>query len=483
MRAPPWLALLFFASSPNSAVSQFNYGGMRDPFCDNQCPDLKDYFQVLGVDEQNATRSSLKRACRSLLAAHHPDKQRTAAKKEENLATYHGVQEACEQLGVHKTGEDDPAGGSAAEKFSDYVNKLKLCRECDRAEQSGAYGGGGGRGTGLGGMGQAAWEMAFGPGAVGREESFERGTRKFRREVVCKSNARETVCQDLEYELVGGSEWLEDPQGWSDPYVPEEGSEDDLNGAAARAEAAGRLYDPYVPAGEYLMAGAFVTSRDGSHFAMTTSDGNFAVFEGSGPYGSTPVPPELAGSGRGDGGRTMANLRPIWETKTYSAFGAFAVLQTDGNLVVREGNAPGVGETGNILWSSNKRVTERAAALYNHHRRGGGGGVGMEGRSVYAVLEDDGNLAVMAAEELAGEEECLWASVRCAGDANLVSGVRAVRNAMRLSVRRVGEGLATVLPKPRRDRRDGRVRFGPRKWLWNIKKWLRQRSDDDEDEE
>ena len=111
MRAPPWLALLFFASSPNSAVSQFNYGGMRDPFCDNQCPDLKDYFQVLGVDEQNATRSSLKRACRSLLAAHHPDKQRTAAK---NLATYHGVQEACEQLGV-QDGEDDPAGGSGGE--------------------------------------------------------------------------------------------------------------------------------------------------------------------------------------------------------------------------------------------------------------------------------------------------------------------------------------------------------------------------------
>lgn len=466
-------------------IAQFHTDYVIDPFCEKQCPGLKDHFSTLGVNT-NASKAELKRSCRSLLARNHPDKysQKSAATKDEALSIYHEVQEACEQLGVHKTGEaDDPASGSVAQKLTDYINKLKLCRECEYQKTSRRRYELGSHGIGFDDVDETEWAIKLGPGVVGREEVYTDGTRKFKRKVVCKSNTIETVCQDLEFELIGGSEWLEDPTGWSAPYIPEAGSEDDLRTAAQANKVGNEFYDPYVGAGEYLQAGAFVTSVDGSHFAMMTSDGNFGIWEGSGPYPPGRDNPIETFFGGENEDASYLKLQPIWETSTYSSFGAFAVLQTDGNFVIKEGQAPGVGETGNILWSSNKRVEERATAVYEGPRAGHyetylGGKKNLE-RRVYAMLEDSGNFAVMALEEIAGELDCIWASVRCSGDFSVSSGVRAMKNAMRLSVKRVNNGILELIPGNKRKRsrkwRAGHLRrWTPKIWMTSAWMWLRE---------
>mmetsp|Transcript_25994 Transcript_25994/g.52197 ORF Transcript_25994/g.52197 Transcript_25994/m.52197 type:complete len:285 (+) Transcript_25994:97-951(+) len=217
-------------------------GGMAyDPFCDNTCPEFHDHFETLGVPD-NTTLKEIKKACRGQIKLVHPDKQvgKPEAKREEMKRRHLAVSEACQGLGTHK--RHDEYGDEAAsgpEVFDEYVALLKLCRRCaaDRKEIEGR-----GEPMGFGGLGSMAYDMAFGPGATTREEYFDRsgrrvaapssdpdagsdqharlGERFVKREIVCKANVFEEVCQAFDFELVAGGNWV--PQnsfGWYD-YVP-----------------------------------------------------------------------------------------------------------------------------------------------------------------------------------------------------------------------------------------------------------------------
>ena len=137
------------------------------------------------------------------------------------------------------------------------------------------------------------------------------------------------------------------------------------------------------------------------------------------------------------------------------------MLQEDGNLVVRDGS-------GSVLWASNRRLHDRQR---DSHRSAGG----THAARTYGVLEDNGNLVVYAAEEVAGEVDCLWASVKCPErPLDLPGTVKAVRNSLRLSVRAVRAAYRDASPLGDAPRPFGSAQRGP-EWLSGLFKFLRGR--------
>jgi hypothetical protein len=106
--------------------------------------------------------------------------------------------------------------------------------------------------------------------------------------------------------------------------------------AAAQDKKAGRL-----GSGEYMRTGAVLNSPDGHYHLVMQDDGNLVEYVGG---------------------------RPLWATGTHGHPGAFAAMQTDGNLVVY---TPG----GTPLWSSKTYGNPGA----------------------YLVIRNDANLRVMSA--------------------------------------------------------------------------------------
>jgi len=361
--------------------------GFYDPFCDT-CAELPDHLGTLGL-QRPVNRTAVKKACRELKVKYHPDKNLGRAK--EVAGRFEAVSDACEELGEKNQ-----------QLFTEYIRMLDLCDQCAEsfrgpgADSSSTMGG-----DFMSESTRMAYEMAFGPGVTQEEQYFTRGGVNMKREIVCHANAYERACHAVEYEQIG-SEWVVNPMGWYE-WTPE-----DQHGAS-RGEGTSeeaRLYDPVLMQGEFLRNGGTVTSSDGSHFAIMMLDGNFAIFEGSGP--------------RSPG-------RKIWETESYTTHPeSFVVLQNDGNLVVR--TVPSgwdlydVSSLGDVLWSSNRRIEALPGS----------------GAVVVAVLQNDGNL-VVSAQSPDGSSDCVWASIACPEEDFLedpVGSVRLLRNQLRLSVRR-----------------------------------------------
>ncbi len=112
---------------------------------------------------------------------------------------------------------------------------------------------------------------------------------------------------------------------------------------------------PSLPMGRYLATNDYLCSADGSHFAIMQSDGNLVVYRGRDPMHQGAF---LWNSGVAPGGDPHF----------------FAIMQNDGNLVVYRGSDPM--HQGAFVWNSGVAPGDRGAPQY------------------VATLQNDGNLVL-----------------------------------------------------------------------------------------
>ena len=381
------------------------------------CRELPDYWEVLKLNE-TSDHSTIRKTCRTLRAKWHPDKNTAnpAAAKEQ----WEPIDAACKVLSKKRSdlGADVHSAADMEDSYEDYISKWNLCKDCAvyEKQQRSSFD----PFDMFARAKRAAWEDS-GSDEAGSgfprhwtEEPYVENGRRWMREIYCE---REYSChaRDL-FEIVdnrGYRSWLENG-GW---YAWRETS-----------GGADQKFDPILRQSEFLKNGAYLTSADGSHFAIMLPDGNFAIYEGSGPRD--------------------AGERPIWQTSTHtSSSSSFCQLGTDGNLGVFVGTDPMAMES--VLWHSNRRAD-----------------MGMWSR-VYGKLENDGNLVIWS-DSGVGDTECVWASVACPGRGlmdNPASAIRRLRNTIRLSSKKAfGERQA---PARRSDTPVAWLRQGFKSiWAW-----------------
>lgn len=349
-----------------------------DSFCSN-CP-VPDYFKRLDLAE-NATDKTIKKQCRNFKKKLHPDKNNTEAAKEQ----WGLVDEACRILNRRNTNstldEESMSYGTTEDTYEAYVAKRNLCKTCTRDSASWYWS-----------SNRFAEEME--PSM--REESsslkteeYVKDGRKYKRDVTCKTHSADSEewreCFVQNYMELNTGEWILTSTAYEYP--------DDGNTPQ---------HDSFLHAGEFLKNGAWITSEDGTHFAIMLADGNLAIYEGTNP-------------------ERVRKEQAIWETSTHTFSSSYCRIEIDGNLAIYTGESPASMES--VLWHTNRRGVIHAGARF------------------YGKLENDGNLVVWG--EVDGryerQKECLWASIGCP-DSRLfespVSAILLMRNQWRLKSHR-----------------------------------------------